>query len=152
MGGSADGSFMVMLETDGWSLGDQNWRVLVVEDDKDIRELIQLCLESDGLEVITAADGREALARVEEVRPDAILLDLVMPEVDGWEVIRTLKSRDDDIADVPVFMMTAYGDRQSRVRGALERACRYITKPFDPNVLPGMIRAEIASSRELDNA
>ena len=131
---------------------DESAVVLVVEDDKDIRELIQLCLESDGLEVVTASDGREALARVEEVRPDAILLDLMMPEVDGWEVIRTLKARDDDIADVPVFMMTAYGDRQSRVRGALERACKYITKPFDPNVLPAMIRAEIASDDALSTA
>ena len=140
---------MVQVET---GPRDNEVLVLVVDDDKDIRELIQLCLESEGLEVVTASDGREALARVEEVRPDAILLDLMMPEVDGWEVIRTLKARHDDIADVPVFMMTAYGDRQSRVRGALERACKYITKPFDPNVLPAMIRDEVASSRARSTA
>jgi two-component system, OmpR family, phosphate regulon response regulator PhoB len=114
--------------------------VLVVEDDPDTRELIQLNLELAGYNVITATNGREALEVVRRETPAAILLDLMLPEVDGWGVIEKLKSgADPEIAEVPVFMVTARTEYQNRLRGGIEGALRYITKPFDPAQLPEMI-------------
>jgi DNA-binding response OmpR family regulator len=114
--------------------------VLVVDDEPDIRELIQLNLEMAGYRVITAADGRQALAAVEREPPDAILLDLMMPEVDGWGVIDQLKAHSRrDLSEIPVFMVTARAEPENRVRGGIEGALRYITKPFDPAELPDMI-------------
>jgi len=114
--------------------------VLVVDDEPDIRELIQLNLELAGYTVITAADGKEALEAVQREAPDAILLDLMMPEVDGWGVLDQLKSRSGrDLSEIPVFMVTARAEPENRLRGGIEGALRYITKPFDPAKLPDMI-------------
>jgi CheY-like chemotaxis protein len=112
--------------------------VLVVEDDIDICTVIKLSLEAEGYQVVTAGDGRAALTQAEQLRPDAILLDIMLPEVDGWEVIRALKIKP-GTSEIPVVMMTAYANRQDRVRGALAGAERYLTKPFDLGRLPGMI-------------
>lgn len=114
--------------------------VLVVDDDPDIVELIQLNLELAGHRVITASDGRAALDAVQRELPDAILLDLMMPGLDGWAVIDKLKSRSDrDMSEIPVFMVTARAEPQNRLRGGIEGALRYITKPFDPAKLADMI-------------
>ena len=114
--------------------------VLVVEDDADTRELIQLNLELAGYDVITATNGREALEIVRSTTPAAILLDLMMPELDGWAVIDKLKSgTDPEVAEIPVFMVTARGETEHRLRGGIEGALRYITKPFDPAQLPDMV-------------
>jgi DNA-binding response OmpR family regulator len=114
--------------------------VLVVDDDPDIVELIQLNLELAGHRVITAGDGRAALDAVQRGTPDAILLDLMMPGLDGWAVIDKLKSRSDrEVSEIPVFMVTARAEPQNRIRGGIEGAIRYITKPFDPAKLADMI-------------
>ncbi|HUF84123.1 MAG TPA: response regulator [Acidimicrobiia bacterium] len=114
--------------------------VLVVDDDPDIVELIQLNLELAGHRVITAGDGKAALDAVQRETPDAILLDLMMPGLDGWAVIDKLKSRSDrEVSEIPVFMVTARAEPQNRIRGGIEGAIRYITKPFDPAKLADMI-------------
>jgi CheY-like chemotaxis protein len=119
--------------------------VLVVDDEPDIVELIQLNLELAGHRVITAADGKEALESVQRELPDAILLDLMMPGVDGWEVLDQLKSRSGrDLSEIPVFMVTARTEPQNRLRGGIEGALRYITKPFDPAKLVEMVADALA--------
>ncbi|MFN8034544.1 MAG: response regulator [Acidimicrobiia bacterium] len=110
--------------------------VLVVDDDADIREIIQMNLEGAGYEVVTAGNGSDALAAVKTRVPDAMFLDVMMPDVDGWTVLETLKAAADrDISDIPVFMVTGLTDREYRLRGGIEGALRYITKPFDPEDL-----------------
>jgi CheY-like chemotaxis protein len=110
--------------------------VLVVDDDADIREIIQMNLEGAGYEVMTAGNGDEALAAVKRRAPDAMFLDVMMPDVDGWTVLETLKAESDhDLSDIPVFMVTGLTDREYRLRGGIEGALQYITKPFDPEEL-----------------
>lgn len=121
--------------------------VLVVDDEPDIRELIKVNLEFAGHRVITAADGREALAAVRRELPDAILLDLMMPVVDGWAVIEELKAHSDrDLSEIPVFMVTARDEPNHRLRGGIEGALRYITKPFDPSELVAELESALSPS------
>jgi len=104
--------------------------VLVVDDEPDIRYLTQLQLELDGHRVMTAADGVEALAAVQVEVPDVVLLDVMMPEVDGWAVLEQLKAHlDQRISSVKVLMMTALADDDHRLRGGIEGAVRYLVKP-----------------------
>jgi DNA-binding response OmpR family regulator len=110
--------------------------ILVVDDEPDIRALVQLNLELDGHEVITASNGAEALELVADQVPDVMLLDLMMPEVDGWTVLETIKAAGDlDVNRIPVLMLTAYDTADNRVRGGIEGAIRYLTKPFSPSAL-----------------
>ena len=121
--------------------------VLVVDDEPDIRELIKVNLEFAGHRVITAADGREALEAVRREAPDAILLDLMMPEVDGWAVIEELKALSErDLSEIPVFMVTARDEPNHRLRGGIEGALRYITKPFDPDELVAELAIALSPS------
>lgn len=107
--------------------------VLVVDDEADIREILQLTLENAGYRVVTAADGSEALAAAEQEVPDAILLDVGMPNVDGWQVLERMKSSPEiDLATIPIVMLTAWTSDEDRVRGGIEGALRYLGKPFDP--------------------
>lgn len=107
--------------------------VLVVDDEADIREILQLTLESAGYRVVTAADGSEALEAAEREVPDAILLDVGMPRVDGWQVLEHMKSSPEiDLATIPIVMLTAWTSDEDRVRGGIEGALRYLGKPFDP--------------------
>jgi len=110
--------------------------VLVVDDEPDIRYLTQVNLELDGHRVMTAANGEEALAAVQVEVPDVVLLDVMMPGVDGWAVLEQLKSHlDDRIASVKVLMMTALGADDDRLRGGIEGAVRYLVKPVTPEQL-----------------
>jgi DNA-binding response OmpR family regulator len=122
--------------------------VLVVEDETDIRELIRLNLAMDGFEVLTAANGQEALDVVRGVRPDAIILDVMMPGLDGWAVLARLKAMDDTMAQVPVVMLTARSSELDRVRGGIEGAVRYLTKPFVPDELRDTIADVLAGAAE----
>lgn len=107
--------------------------VLVVDDEPDILEVLKITLENEGYRVLTAADGAEALQAVESEVPDAMLLDVGMPNVDGWEVLERIKSSTaSDLAHVPVIMVTAWSSDEDRVRGGIEGAVRYLAKPFDP--------------------
>lgn len=117
--------------------------VLVVDDEADIRELIRLNLELDGHEVITAANGAEGLEYAVGEHPDVVVLDVMMPEMDGWDTLANMKSSPDPvISDIPVIMLTARADDIDRIRGGIEGAIRYLTKPFSPTEL----RTEVADA------
>ena len=110
--------------------------VLVVDDEADIVLLGRLNLEMDGYHVVTAGDGIEALALVESERPDVVVLDLMMPGLDGWGVLERLKTHpDEDVRTIPVLLLTALSGPMDRVRGGIEGAVRYLVKPFDPDDL-----------------
>lgn len=105
--------------------------VLVVDDEPDVLLLCRVNLEFEGYDVTEASDGVEAMERVRERRPDIILLDVMMPRMDGWQVLKALKD-DPEFSDVPVVMLTAKVQDQDQIRGWSSGAAEYITKPFSP--------------------
>jgi DNA-binding response OmpR family regulator len=124
-------------------------RILVVDDEPDIRALVQLNLELDGHQVITAANGAEALELIADSVPDVMLLDLMMPEVDGWTVLETIKATGDlDVNRIPVLMLTANDAADARVRGGIEGAIRYLTKPFSPAALRDEVKDALTGDDE----
>jgi DNA-binding response OmpR family regulator len=123
--------------------------ILVVDDEPDIRALVQLNLELDGHRVITAANGAEALELIADEVPDVMLLDLMMPEVDGWTVLETIKAASDlDVNRIPVLMLTANDAADTRVRGGIEGAIKFMTKPFSPANLRDEVRAALEGDPE----
>src|SRR3989304_5204404 len=109
-------------------------RVLGVEDEPDIRDLIVLHLEREGFRARTAQNGADALKQIRTAPPDLVVLDLMLPELDGLEVCRRLR-QDPSTAAVPLIMLTAKGDEADRVVGLELGADDYITKPFSPKEL-----------------
>jgi CheY-like chemotaxis protein len=109
-------------------------RVLVVDDESEIRDLCRVNLEFAGHEVLEAADGAEALARIRGERPDFVFLDLMMPRVDGWEVLAQLRA-DPDLVDLPVVLLTARAGMEDQLRGWEQGIFDYIVKPFNPLIL-----------------
>ncbi|HTX58139.1 MAG TPA: response regulator [Verrucomicrobiae bacterium] len=119
-------------------------RVLVVDDDRNLRKIISTNLELAGYTVETAADGKEALEKVEIEIPDLVLLDLMMPFMDGYEVARRVRSHPNpSIANVPIIILTAKGETEDKLRGFEAGADDYITKPFGPRELLARVRAKI---------
>jgi DNA-binding response OmpR family regulator len=112
-------------------------KVLVVDDDVKTVELIRLYLDRDGYQVLTAYDGIEALRLARESCPDLIVLDLMLPDIDGLEVCRTLRHE----SDVPIIMLTARTTDQDKLTGLGLGADDYVTKPFSPKVLVARVRA-----------
>jgi two-component system alkaline phosphatase synthesis response regulator PhoP len=112
-------------------------RVLVVDDDVKTVELVKLYLNRDGYRVFTAYDGVEALRLAQEKHPDLIVLDLMLPGIDGIEVCRRLRSE----SDVPVIMLTAKTTDQDKLEGLDLGADDYVTKPFSPRELAARVRA-----------
>src|SRR4051794_26279903 len=106
-------------------------RVLVVDDEDDIRELCRVNLEFEGFEVFDAPNGPPGLEEAARRRPDVIFLDLMMPEMDGWEVLRRLKE-DDATAQIPVVLLTARTGEDDQMRGWQEGILEYVSKPFNP--------------------
>ncbi len=105
------------------------FKLLVIDDEKDLLDFLARFLSDAGYDVRTAAGGPEGLTLAQQDPPDLILLDIMMPRMDGWEVLRILKSLP-TLARVPVVMLTAKTDPQSRWDGWQEGAADYITKPF----------------------
>jgi two-component system alkaline phosphatase synthesis response regulator PhoP len=105
--------------------------VLIVDDETAIRLLCRINLSLAGMEVLEAEDGAAALAAARRERPDLILLDVMLPDLDGWEVARAL-ARDEATSEIPVVFLTARADRVDRVRGYEIGAVGYVIKPFDP--------------------
>ena len=110
--------------------GDGLLRVLVVDDDPDIRTLLAMNLELSGYRVTEARDGREGSALARDLRPDLIVLDVMMPEVDGLDVLRGLKA-DPETSEIPVVMLTAKTEDASVWQGWEAGAAYYLTKPFE---------------------
>jgi two-component system, OmpR family, alkaline phosphatase synthesis response regulator PhoP len=106
-------------------------RVLVVDDEREIRELCRVNLEFEGFEVLEAPGGAEALKLVRQERPDLVFLDLMMPGMDGWDVLKALKE-DDDTATIPVILLTAKTGEDDQMRGWQEGILDYVSKPFNP--------------------
>jgi DNA-binding response OmpR family regulator len=112
-------------------------RILVVDDEPHILELVRYNLQQEGFEVLTAGDGETALARVRTEPPDLVILDIMLPGVDGLEVCRRLRRE----SAVPVIMLTARGGEVERVVGLEQGADDYVTKPFSPRELVARVRA-----------
>lgn len=123
--------------------------VLIVDDEPDIVLLVRINLEMAGHAVRTAADGEEALASVHEQRPDAIVLDVMMPKLDGWAVIEQLKSdADERVRTIPVVMLTALSSDQDQVRGGIEGAIRYLAKPVTAEALVAAVEDVLVGAPE----
>lgn len=112
-------------------------RILVVDDEPRLTHLVRGYLEQDGYEVATSGNGREALLISREFGPDLIVLDLMMPDMDGWEFMRHLRRE----RDTPVIIVTARVDENDRVAGLEMGADDYLTKPFSPRELVARVRA-----------
>jgi DNA-binding response OmpR family regulator len=119
------------------SAGVGTTRVLVVEDDATVAEVVTRYLEREGFEVETVGDGLVALERARAALPDAVILDLMLPGLDGLEVCRRLR----EVAPIPVIMLTARGDESDRVLGLELGADDYVTKPFSPRELTARVKS-----------
>ena len=112
-------------------------KILVVDDEERMVRFIRLNLEHDGFRVIEAFNGNQAINKARSNLPDLVLLDVMMPDLDGFEVLRVLR----EVSTVPVIMLTAKGEEEDRVRGLELGADDYITKPFSPRELVSRVRA-----------
>src|SRR3954471_24317521 len=111
--------------------------VLVADDEKNIVQLARMYLQAEGFTVETAANGRETLEKVRQARPDLLVLDLMMPEIEGWEVCRRLRKE----SDLPIIMLTARSDDVDKIVGLELGADDYLTKPFKPRELVARVKA-----------
>ena len=112
-------------------------KVLVVDDDKNICELLRLYLEKDGYSVILSHDGEEAVVKFNALKPDIVLLDIMLPGLDGWQVCREIRKK----SNVPIIMITAKGETFDKVLGLELGADDYIVKPFDTKEVIARIKA-----------
>ncbi|HNS62909.1 MAG TPA: response regulator, partial [Anaerolineaceae bacterium] len=115
----------------------RNRLILVVDDEERIVRFVRLNLEHDGFRVVEAYRGMQALDKVRTEMPDLVILDVMMPDVDGFEVLKTIRQA----STVPVIMLTAKGEEDDRVRGLELGADDYVTKPFSPRELVSRVRA-----------
>jgi DNA-binding response OmpR family regulator len=122
-------------------------RILVVDDEVDILDLLSELLGESGYEVVRASDGREAIRALFHAQPDIVLLDVAMPELDGWQTLERIR----DVTDVPVLMLTARAGEDDKVRGLRAGANDYVTKPFSTRELlariDALLRAHKGSGR-----
>jgi two-component system KDP operon response regulator KdpE len=128
-----------------------NKKILVVDDEERMLRFIRLNLEHDGFQVIEAVKGHEALDKMRTDMPDLILLDVMLPDLDGFEVLKMVR----EISNIPVIMLTAKGEEDDRVKGLELGADDYVTKPFSPRELVSRVKAvlrrlEMESQDEVD--
>ena len=114
-----------------------NAKILIADDDRNICELLKIYLEKEGCNVVLAGDGEEALAKFETEEPDIILLDVMMPRLDGWQVCRELRKK----SDCPIIMITAKGETFDKVLGLELGADDYVVKPFEPKEIVARVKA-----------
>ena len=115
-------------------------RVLVVEDERDVAELIRYNLSREGYDVLVTGSGTDAVKQAREARPDLVLLDIMVPHLNGWEICRRLKS-DSETRGIPVIMVTGRAEEGDKVLGFEMGADDYVTKPFSPRELVARVRA-----------
>lgn len=111
--------------------------ILVVDDEVNIRELARMYLEQEGFQIVTAVNGQQALEQVRQDPPSLVVLDLMLPEVDGWEVCRQIRKS----SNLPIIMLTARDDDVDKIVGLELGADDYLTKPFNPRELVARVRA-----------
>lgn len=121
--------------------------ILVVEDEKPILDILQFNLEKEGYKVATAMDGETAVQMAFQVNPDLILLDVMLPRLDGFEVCKTIRTR----SDVPIIMLTAKGEEVDKILGLEIGADDYITKPFSMRELSARIKANMRRTAAADS-
>jgi DNA-binding response OmpR family regulator len=114
-------------------------KTLVIDDEPPIRLLCRVNLEAEGIEVVEAADGAKGLELARHEKPDAILLDVMMPGLDGWSVAERLLT-DEKTSTIPIIFLTARADLRDRVRGMDAGGLDYVTKPFNPVELASLVR------------
>ncbi|MEW5822360.1 MAG: response regulator [Cyanobacteriota bacterium] len=114
-------------------------KVLIVDDEKDIVETLQFILESEGLECVVAYDGEEALSLAKTQNPDLIVLDVMLPKINGYKVCRLLKF-DAKYKHIPILMVTARTQEEDKIIGEETGANEYITKPFDIETITKLVK------------
>ena len=123
-------------------------RLLMIEDDARLAQMVREYLGQSGFEVTHAADGEQGLAELPLVQPELVILDLMMPGIDGLEVCRRIRALPSDLARVPVLMLTAKGDPMDRIIGLELGADDYLPKPFEPRELLARVRAVLRRRAE----
>ncbi|HPF69751.1 MAG TPA: response regulator [Candidatus Krumholzibacteria bacterium] len=121
-------------------------RILVVEDDPDLRTILRLQLMSSGYEVVEAENGLLGFNAVQEQRPDCVVLDLMMPVLDGFGFLKRVRSLI-DLKDIPILILTASQDERNRIRGFQYQADAYMGKPYDLDVLTAEVGRLAATSK-----
>ena len=116
--------------------------VLIVEDDRNIAELLQMYLEKEGYAVTIALDGGQGLSKFRSIKPDLVLLDVMMPVMDGWAVCKAIRTED----KTPIIMLTAQGETSDKVQGLRAGADDYITKPFEMKEVLARVEAVLRRS------
>src|SRR5512147_707084 len=119
---------------------------LIIEDDRNTAGLLRVYLEREGFDVLTSVDGESGVALAERRTPDIVILDLMLPKLDGWEVCRRLRQK----SDVPVVMLTARGEEVDRVSGLTLGADDYVVKPFSPRELVARVHAVLRRTSRHD--
>lgn len=117
-------------------------KILIVDDEPNLVKILESRLKSNGYEVISAFDGQQGLDRVRQDKPDLVILDLMLPQLHGYEVCKQLRA-DTVHKDIPIVMLTASGKAADIQEGLLHGANAYIAKPFQPEALLGIIKALI---------
>ncbi len=125
-------------------------RILAVDDEQSIVRLIQVTLSRQGHEVLSAADGREGLQKAEADRPDLIIMDVMMPYIDGFEAIRLLKENE-TTRDIPIILLTAKRHDADLIHGIQAGAVSYLTKPFAPTELVALVELILAEKTDEAN-
>ncbi|MFZ2537562.1 MAG: response regulator transcription factor [Oscillospiraceae bacterium] len=123
-------------------------KILVVDDDKNICELLRLYLEKEGYSVIMCHDGQEAVVKFNALSPDMILLDIMLPSLDGWQVCREIRKK----SNVPIIMLTAKGETFDKVLGLELGADDYVVKPFDTKEIVARIKAVLRRISQTSHA
>lgn len=124
------------------------YKILIVDDDENICELLRLYLEKDGFETVVANNGEQAVDYAAKYTPDLILLDIMLPKLDGWQVCREIRKS----SDVPIIMLTAKGETFDKILGLELGADDYISKPFDTKEVIARIKAVLRRSSDKDKA
>ncbi|MBO5913327.1 MAG: response regulator transcription factor [Clostridia bacterium] len=125
-----------------------NKKVLIVDDDTNICELLRLYLEKDGFDTVVANDGEAAIVKFNLEEPDMVLLDIMMPKLDGWQVCRAIRKN----SNVPIIMLTAKGETFDKILGLDLGADDYVTKPFDSKEVVARVRAVLRRSSNDESA
>lgn len=126
----------------------ENCKILVIDDDPALRQLITLTFVSQGCQVLSAANGSEGLRMFYEQRPDLIILDIMMPEIDGWTVCAQIRQ----LSNVPIIMLTSLGSEQDIVKGLEGGAVDYVVKPFSSKVLVARAKASLRQAYQTPTA
>lgn len=127
-------------------MGEKMQKILVVDDEPDVASLLTLMLKSQGYEVITAGDGQDALEKARSEKPNLIVLDIMLPKLDGYKVARMLKF-DENFSHIPIIMVTAKVQEKDKKIGIETGADAYVTKPFDTTALLEKIKETLSKTK-----